>query len=139
MVVYATAMPTQSGDVCHGQEIPAGYAKVIVKKVCNDWKMLELDISGGDWKRTLVEVIHCYILWDKCYIILKPTKEASRLVSPERAPSMSPPSLRAASEHSLSPSSPRQPSTPASPPSPGSSPPAADKEAKTGVEVASIV
>ena len=31
MVVYGTAMPTQPGDMHHGQEIPSGYARVGVE------------------------------------------------------------------------------------------------------------
>jgi hypothetical protein len=37
-----------------------------VEKVCNDWKMLKLDIPGGDGEMILAEAIHGYILWDKC-------------------------------------------------------------------------
>ena len=61
-VAYGSAMPRTPGEVYHGQEIPAGYAKVAVEEVSNDWKTLELDISGGDGERTLVEAIHGYIL-----------------------------------------------------------------------------
>ena len=32
-VVYGTAMPTQPGDVYHGQQIPAGYTRVGVEQV----------------------------------------------------------------------------------------------------------
>ena len=78
MVAYANAMPSQSSDVYHGQEIPAGYAKVGVKEVCSDWKTLELNIPGGDGERTLEEAIHGYILWDKRYNILKPNEQASK-------------------------------------------------------------
>ena len=62
MVAHGTVMPTNLGDLYHGQEIPAGYARVSVEEVSNDWKMLELDISGGDGERTLVEAIYGYIL-----------------------------------------------------------------------------
>ena len=31
MVAYGTAMPTQPGDMHHGQEIPSGYARVGVE------------------------------------------------------------------------------------------------------------
>ena len=44
-VVYGTAMPTQPGDMYHGQQIPAGYTRVGVEQVCQGWEMFELDIS----------------------------------------------------------------------------------------------
>ena len=34
IVAYGTAMPTQPGDVYHGQQIPAGYARVGTEQVC---------------------------------------------------------------------------------------------------------
>jgi len=43
-VAYANAMPSQPGDVYHGQKIPTGYAKVGMEEVCSDWKTLELNI-----------------------------------------------------------------------------------------------
>ena len=64
-------MPTQPGDVYHGQQIPPRYTRVGVEQVCQGWETLELDIPGGDGERTLAEAIHGYILWDKRYIILK--------------------------------------------------------------------
>jgi len=70
-IAYSTAMPTQPGDVYHGQQIPAGYARVGVEQACEGWRTLELDIPRGDGERTLAEAIHGYILWDKRYIILK--------------------------------------------------------------------
>ena len=39
-----TAMPTQPGNVYHGQQIPAGYTRVGVEQVCQGWETLELDI-----------------------------------------------------------------------------------------------
>ena len=35
-VAYGTAMPTQPGDVYHGQQIPAGYTRVGVEQVSLD-------------------------------------------------------------------------------------------------------
>ena len=61
-------MPTQPGDVYHGQQIPAGYTRVGMGQVCLGWEILELDIPGGDGERTLAEAIHVYILWDKRYM-----------------------------------------------------------------------
>ena len=46
-VAYGTAMPTQPGDVYHGQQIPPGYTRVGVEQVCQGWETLELDIPGG--------------------------------------------------------------------------------------------
>ena len=62
MVAHGTVMPTNPGDLYHGQEILTGYARVSVEEVSNDWKTLELNISGGDRERTLVEAIHGYTL-----------------------------------------------------------------------------
>ena len=92
LVTVNTTLP---GDVYHGQEILARYARVGVEQVSNDWKTVELDIPGGDREMTLVEAIHDYILWDKRYIIIKATEQASRPASPQRAPSTSPPSPQA--------------------------------------------
>ena len=61
-VAYGTATPTLPGDVYHGKEIPARYARVGVEQVSNDWKTLELNIPGGDGETTLAEAIHGYIL-----------------------------------------------------------------------------
>ena len=61
-VAYGTAMPTQPGDVYHGQQIPPGYTRVGMEQVCQGWETLELDILGGDGERTLTEAIHGYIL-----------------------------------------------------------------------------
>jgi hypothetical protein len=61
-VAYSSAMPRTPGEVYHGQEIPAGYAKVGIDEVCNDWKNLELDIPGGDGETTLADATHGYIL-----------------------------------------------------------------------------
>ena len=125
-VAYGSAMPSTPGEVYHGQEIPAGHAKVGVEEVCNDWKNLELDIPGGNGETTLADATHGYILWNKRYIMLKPTDQGSRPASSQRPTPGSPPpppSPRPAPEHSPSSLSPGQPLTiPASSPSPGSPP-----------------
>ena len=119
-------MPTKPGNVYHGQEIPARYAKVGMEEVCNDWKNLKLDIPRGDGETTLADATHGYILWNKRYIMLKPTDQGSRPASSQRPTPGSPPpppSPRPAPEHSPSSLSPGQPLTiPASSPSPGSPP-----------------
>ena len=61
-VAYGTVMPTQPGDVYHGQQIPPGYTRVGMEQVCQGWETLELDIPRGDGERTLAEAIHGYIL-----------------------------------------------------------------------------
>ena len=83
-IAYGTAMPTQPGDVYHGQQIPPGYTRVGVEQVCQGWETLELDIPGGDGleERTLAEAIHGYILWDKRYIVLKSDDQTPRPASP---------------------------------------------------------
>ena len=53
-VAYGTAMPTQLGDVYHGQQIPAGYTRVGMEQVCQGWETLELDILGGEVERTFM-------------------------------------------------------------------------------------
>jgi hypothetical protein len=102
-----------------------------MEEVCKDYETLELDIPGGDGEKILAESIHGFILWDKWYIILKTSDQASRPVSPARAPTMSPQSSPpAAPQYSPSPSSPRQPPAPASPASPTSPPPSQAKKQK---------
>ena len=76
-VTYGTAMPTEPGDVYHGQQIPPRYTRVGVEQVCQCCETLELDIPGGDGERTLAEAIHGYILWDKRYIVLKSDDQTS--------------------------------------------------------------
>jgi hypothetical protein len=123
-------MPTQPGDVYHGQPIPVAYAKVGVEEVCQAYVALKLNIPGGDGETTLAQAIHGWILLEKRNILLKPTDQALRPASlqpPPRAHSTSPPSLPPAPQHSLSRAptmSPRSPaSTPGQPASPQSPPP----------------
>ena len=80
-VAYSTAIPTQLGDVYHGQQIPPGYTRVGMEQVYQGWETLELDIPGGDGERTLTEAIHGYILWDKLYIVLKSDDRTPRPAS----------------------------------------------------------
>ena len=85
-IAYGTAMPTQLGDVYHGQQIPAGYTRVGVEQVCQGWETLELDIPRGGGERTLAEAIHGYILWDKRYIVLKSDDQTPRPASQQNSP-----------------------------------------------------
>ena len=127
-VAYCTAMPTQPGDVYHGQQILAGYARVGVEQVCEGWEMFELDILGDDGERTLAEAIHGYILWDKHYIVLKSDnrtpRPASQHASPRPSSPQNPPraalSQQGSPAHSLSPSSHAPMNTQASPSPPWS-------------------
>ena len=86
--------------------------RVGVEQVCEEYEMLKLKIPRGGEETTLVEAIHSYILWEKWYILLKPTGRTSRPSSlqppPSRTPNMRRPSLPAAPQHSPSSSSPRQ-------------------------------
>ena len=113
-----------------------------MEQVCEGYEMLKLEISGGDGKTTLAKTIHGYILWEKCYILLRSTNRASRLASPQpspsRAPSMIWTSLPAAPQHCPSPSSSRQLSTP-SPASPVSPPlPPAKKQKQAPKKQSSV-
>ena len=49
----------------HCNPIPAGYARVVVDEVVDQYSGLELDILGGDEEHTLGEAIHHIILWRK--------------------------------------------------------------------------
>ena len=39
-VAYGTAMPTQLGDVYHGQQILARYTRIGVEQMCQGWETL---------------------------------------------------------------------------------------------------
>ncbi|KAK1679436.1 hypothetical protein QYE76_040284 [Lolium multiflorum] len=49
----------------HGNEIPAGYARVGVDSVVPSWETLQLEIPGGDGGVTLGEVLGEIIVWEK--------------------------------------------------------------------------
>ena len=66
-----------------------GYISVGVEEGCDPrFEDLELEISGGDGKKTLKDAVHDIILWPKKYIII-PEIEAS---IPARDPPHPPPS-----------------------------------------------
>jgi hypothetical protein len=69
--------------------IPPGYASVSVEEICQpQFEDLELDIPGGDEKRTLKDAVRDIILWPKHYIIIPPTDPLqSRPSSSPRSPS----------------------------------------------------
>ena len=112
----------------HGNEIPAGYARVGVDSVVPSWETLELEIPGGDGGLTLREVLGEIILWEKKNIRL-PGWVAPSTSRPSRSPSPPPGDRRPPSppptDH-MSPPSPhgydhdiRSPSpSPAPPPAP---------------------
>ena len=43
-VAYDIAMPTQPGDVYHGQQIPPRYTRVGVEQVCQSWETRTFEI-----------------------------------------------------------------------------------------------
>ena len=137
-VAYGTAMPTEPGDVYHGQQIPPRYTRVGVEQVCQGWETLELDIPGGDGERTLAEAIHGYILWDKRYIVLKSDDQTPRPASQHASPRPASPqnspraalSRQGSPAHSPSPSSHAPMNTQASPSPPWSPPPPPAKKQK---------
>ncbi|KAK1678941.1 hypothetical protein QYE76_039789 [Lolium multiflorum] len=73
----------------HGNEIPAGYARVGVDSVVPSWETLELEIPGGDGGLTLREVLGEIILWEKKNIRL-PGWVAPSTSRPSRSPSPPP-------------------------------------------------
>jgi hypothetical protein len=73
----------------HGNQIPAGYARVGVDSVVPSWETLELEIPGGDGGLTLREVLGEIILWEKKNIRL-PGWVAPSTSRPSRSPSPPP-------------------------------------------------
>jgi hypothetical protein len=58
-VAYGSAFAHFPGQTSHGMLIPAGYASVSVEEICHpQFGDLELDIIGGDGKRTLKYAVH---------------------------------------------------------------------------------
>src|SRR5215216_4080488 len=65
--------------------IPAGYARVVVDEVVDQYSGLELDIPRGDEEHTPGEAIHRIILWRKdCIIFRRPP--TPRQPTPPRSP-----------------------------------------------------
>ena len=68
-VADAVTYTNPPGATYHCRMIPAGYARVVVDEVVNQYSGLQLDIPGGDEDHTLGEAIHRIILWRKDCII----------------------------------------------------------------------
>ena len=98
------ALPCVEGATCHGRPITPGYARVGVDDVQAAWRIMRLDIPGGDGVETLGEAVHSIIQWKK-----------EGIVFPMSSPPPPPP-----------PTSPRRSPPPAQPPttSPARSSPA---------------
>ena len=57
-VANAVAYTNPPEATFHCNPIPAGYARVVVDEVVDQYSGLELDIPGGDEEHTLGEAIH---------------------------------------------------------------------------------
>ena len=73
----------------HGNEIPAGYARVGVDSVVPSFESLQLEIPGGEGRDTLGDVLGEIILWEKKNIKLPGwvAPSTSRPRSPSPPPS----------------------------------------------------
>ena len=69
----AVSYTNPPGATYHCRTIPAGYARVVVDEVVDQYSGLQLDIPRGDEEHTLGEAIHRIILWRKdCIIFQRP-------------------------------------------------------------------
>ena len=68
-VADAVAYTNPPEATFHCNPIPAGYARVVVGEVVDQYLGLDLGIPGGDEEHTLGEAIHRIILWRKDCII----------------------------------------------------------------------
>ena len=84
-VADAVAFTNPPKATFHCNPIPAGYARVLVDEVVDQYSGLELDIPGGDDEHTLGEAIHRIILWRKDCIIFR-SPPTPRLPTPPRSP-----------------------------------------------------
>ena len=84
-VADALAFTNPPEATFHCNPIPAGYARVLVDEVVDQYSGLELDIPGGDDEHTLGEANHRIILWRKdCIIFRRPP--TPRHPTPRRSP-----------------------------------------------------
>jgi hypothetical protein len=104
-VAYGSTFVHFPGQISYGMLIPPGYASVSVEEICQpQFEDLELDIPGGDGKRTLKDAVHYIILWPKRYITIPQTEGSIPPTDPPQSrPSSSP---RSSSRPSISPRSP---------------------------------
>jgi hypothetical protein len=105
-VVVGYALPSGHGQLWHGREIRAGYARVGVDAIVPRYESLELDVPGPEEETTLREVLGGVILWDKKHIVF-PGSVLRRPPSPP-SPRNSPP-LDDDRDNSQSPSPHRSP------------------------------
>ena len=131
-VADAVAFTNPPEATFHCNPIPAGYARVLVDEVVDQYSGLELDIPGGDEEHTLGDAKHRIILWRKDYIIFRrpptphhPTPRRSPPPSQQTPAPPSPPTREAtppppspAKCQATPPPSPTQRQTSTPPPSP---------------------
>ena len=121
-VADAVAFTNPPEATFHCKPIPAGYARVLVDEVVDQYSGLELDIPGGDNEHTLGEANHRIILWRKdCIIFRRPP--TPRQPTPPRSPPLSqqtpaPPSPRTREKTPASSPAQRQATPPVSSPTP---------------------
>jgi hypothetical protein len=82
-------LPSGPGQLWHGREIRAGYARVGVDAIVSGYESLELDVAGPKEETTLGEVLGGVILWDKKHIVFPGS--APRRPPPPPSPPNSPP------------------------------------------------
>lgn len=85
------ALPCVDGATCHSRPIPPGYARVGVDDVHPSWRVLRLDISGGDGVETLGEAVNNIILWKKKDIVFPKPPSPPAPPSPRSSPPPPPP------------------------------------------------
>jgi hypothetical protein len=68
-VVVGYALPSGPGQLWHGREIRAGYARVGVDAIVPGYEFLDLDIAGPEEETTLGEVLGGVILREKKHIM----------------------------------------------------------------------
>ena len=81
------ALPCVDGATWHSLPIPPGYARVGVDDVQEAWRVLRLDISGGDEVETLGEALNNIIVWKKKDIVFPKRQSPSPISSPPPPPS----------------------------------------------------
>jgi hypothetical protein len=82
-VAVGNLLPSGPGQLWHGREIRAGYARVGVDAIMPGYESLELDIAGPEEETTLGEVLGGVILWDKKHIVF-PSSESSQFTTHRR-------------------------------------------------------
>ena len=116
------ALTCESTAQWHFKELPVGYARVGVDRICPGYESLELEIPGGDGVRTLGDVEGGIILWRKKYIVFPGLAPRPPSSPPSRdSPPPSPHDDERDDHHNTSPSRsppPHQPTPQPTPPPP---------------------